>query len=778
MNRKLSLVVVIALLALLVLMLSASGVIAREAAQLDEVIAQPQAPQCMADSQAAKLRILGQVFDEQGTAREGLRVQAVGPDGMRRGETRTQAGGRYSFPSLPAGRYTLRVLDERGRPLPQADSAEVVAAETRQWVKRDLFLTSSKANISPLGIQATGQITGVVTASDTGLPLADVSVAASDAGTGSSIGYGYTNSAGKYTIDLLATGSYKVGFSPSSYGAAKNYLDQFYNNQTSLDSATPINVTDGQPTPNIDAVLQPGGQITGRVTAADTHNPLEGVSVFIFADCSNSSSGYASTDANGVYTVTAVPTGNYRVDFDPTSSSSALTKEYIEQYYNNKPDSSSATPVAVTAPNVVNNIDAALLHGGQIKGLVTAPGSIGVPDVDIVYSHDNTTYYYNITTDATGAYTITGLVSGTYRVEFSPSTDGASKDYAYQFYSGKTTWTTANTVTVTAPNVTPNINQVLPLGSHITGRVTTADTSSPMQYASITVYASDGDSVDYPSTNASGVYTTTALPTGTYRIQFSPSYAQQVTYTKQYYNNKPTLALADVVSVTAPNLVSNIDATLAHGGQISGTILAANTGLPLQGVYASVYDSTGSYVSSASSNATGAYLTPALPPGDYRVRFAGGTLCSGNCYVSQYYNNKPTLATATVVNVMVSQVTQNINATLAVCSTGPTPPSSVSLGGPVTGTAYSNITFNATVSPGSATTPITYTWQATGLSLVTHTGGGTSDTINFSWSTTGTKTITVTATNALGSAANSRIITIDPSTIVFNHWIYLPIVRR
>jgi len=777
MNRKLSLVVVIALLALLVLTLSASGVIAREVAQPDEVIAQPQASQCMADSQVARLRVLGQVFDEQGTAREGLRIQAAGLDGRSRGETRTQAGGRYSLPSLPAGRYTLRVLDERGQLLQQADSAEVMAAETKQWVKRDLFLASSKDSISPMGIQQTGQITGVVTASGTGLPLADVSVTAYDAATGSYKGSGYTDSNGEYTIYSLATGSYKVEFSPSSYGDSKNYLDQFYNNQTSLDSATPINVTDGQPTPNINAVLQPGGQITGRVTAADTHNPLQDVYVYVSTSCSDWY-GYAQTDANGVYTVTAVPTGNnYTVDFDPALSSSALTKEYIEQYYNNKPDSSSATPVAVTAPNVVNNIDAALLRGGQIKGLVTGQGSVGLPAVSVTADGANNGYA-STTTDATGAYTITGLVSDTYRVEFSPFSYGASKDYAYQFYNTKSTWTTANTVTVAAPNVIPNINQVLPLGSHITGRVTTADTSSPMQDAFISVYAGDGHSVSYVSTNASGVYTTSALPTGNYRIQFRPSSSQQITYTRQYYNNKPTLALADVLNVTAPNLVSNIDAALARGGQISGTITAADTGLPLQHVYADIYDSTGSYVVDASSNATGAYLTPALAPGDYRVRFSGGTLCSGECYVSQYYNNKPTLASATVVNVVISQVTKNINATLAVCPTGPTPPSSVSLGGPVTGTAYSNITFNATVSPGSATTPITYTWQATGQALVTHTGGGTSDTIYFIWSMTGTKAITVTATNALGSATNSRTITIDPSTIVFDHWIYLPTVMR
>jgi hypothetical protein len=774
MNRKLSLVVVIALLALLLLMLSAGGVIAREAAQPDEVIAQRPASQCMADSQAARLRVLGQVFDEQGTAREGLRIQAVGLDGKSWGEARTQAGGRYSLPSLPAGQYTLRVLDEYGQPLQLAGSAEVVATEPQQWVKRDLFLAPSKDNLSPLGSQATGQITGVVTALGTGLPLADVSVTAYDAGTGSYKGSGYTDSAGQYAIDGLATGSYKVEFDPS-YGSSQNYLDQFYNNQTSLDTANPINVTDGQPTQNINAVLELGGQITGRVTGADTHNPLPDVAVWVYASDSCSSSMYAYTDANGVYTVTAVPTGNYKVDFDPTYSSSALTREYIEQYYNNK-DWSNATPVVVTAPNVVNNIDAALVRGGQITGRVTNQSSVGLPAVDV--EADGANYGYT-STDATGMYTITGLMSGTYRITFDPAIHGVSKDYAYQFYSSKSTWTTANTINVTAPNVTPNINQVLPLGGHITGRVTAADTSLPMESGSIAVHFSDDYSVKYYNIiDASGVYTTFALPTGSYRIQFFPSSSQEMTYTWQYYNNKPNPASADVLNVTAPNLVSNINAALAHGGQISGMITAADTGLPLQSSYVSIYDSTGSYVNSTYSNATGAYLTPALPAGNYRVRFAGGTLCSGKCYVGQYYNNKPTLATATVVNVVVSQITKNINATLAVCSTGPTPPSSVSLGGPAASTTFSNITFNATVSPGSATTPITYTWQASGQSLVTHTGGGTSDTINFVWITTGTKTITVTATNALGSAANSRTIIINPSTIVFDHWIYLPIMRR
>jgi len=66
-----------------------------------------------------------------------------------------------------------------------------------------------------------------------------------------------------------------------------------------------------------------------------------------------------------------------------------------------------------------------LLRGGQIKGLVTNQSSVGLPAVDV--EADNDYNWVSASTDATGAYTITGLVSDTYRVTFSPSTHGASK---------------------------------------------------------------------------------------------------------------------------------------------------------------------------------------------------------------------------------------------------------------------------------------------------------------------------------------------------------------
>jgi hypothetical protein len=94
----------------------------------------------------------------------------------------------------------------------------------------------------------------------------------------------------------------------------------------------------------------------------------------------------------------------------------------------------------------------------------------------------------------------------------------------------------------------------------------------------------------------------------------------------------------------------------------------------------------------------------------------------------------------------------------------------VPISGPKTGTANEVYTFTATVSPITVATPITYVWQATGKSPVTHTGG-ISDTAVFSWGTTGGKAITVTATNAYGTGTGTCVIHIC-------HKLYLPLVLK
>ena len=113
-------------------------------------------------------------------------------------------------------------------------------------------------------------------------------------------------------------------------------------------------------------------------------------------------------------------------------------------------------------------------------------------------------------------------------------------------------------------------------------------------------------------------------------------------------------------------------------------------------------------------------------------------------------------------------------------SSTPTAPGTVTINGPTIGAVGISYTFTATASPITVTMPITYVWQATGQTAQTHTGRGTNDTASFTWpaGATGQKTITVSASNAIGTVSKSSFILIYNEPIVFDHWVYLPIVKR
>jgi hypothetical protein len=102
------------------------------------------------------------------------------------------------------------------------------------------------------------------------------------------------------------------------------------------------------------------------------------------------------------------------------------------------------------------------------------------------------------------------------------------------------------------------------------------------------------------------------------------------------------------------------------------------------------------------------------------------------------------------------------------------PPVSASIAGPTKGRPDSTYLFTATISPITTTVPMTYFWQATSQSSITHVSTGLSDTIWFSWTSgmIGTQWITVTAINAGGGAASTHLITIDLIKV------YLPLTLK
>lgn len=78
------------------------------------------------------------------------------------------------------------------------------------------------------------------------------------------------------------------------------------------------------------------------------------------------------------------------------------------------------------------------------------------------------------------------------------------------------------------------------------------------------------------------------------------------------------------------------------------------------------------------------------------------------------------------------------------------------------GTAHQ---FEVSVYPNTTLTPVTYTWQATGLSSQSHSSDSLEDQVTLTWPAAGEKTISVTVSNAEGSVQTTRVISIAPGAI-------------
>ena len=308
--------------------------------------------------------------------------------------------------------------------------------------------------------EAIGWISGAVTDSE-GKPLGSVSVSVFEASGSNTVPLSttQTGSNGKYTVEL-PSGLYKVDF--SAHSGASNYAPQYYHAKSSLAEAEPVTVTANTTTPEINAAMQPGGQITGTVTDSEG-KPLEGVSVGVFeAGGSNTTLvSSAATNSTGGYTAPNLASGSYKVEFSESSGAS----DYAPQYYNSKATWAEAEPVMVTAGTTTLAIDAAMQPGGQITGTVTNSEGKALSGVRVTVLEadgSNTEPPSTTMTGSTGGYTVSNLASGSYKVEFSANSEVGN--YAPQYYNAKSSLAEAEPVTVTAGTITTAINAAMQPG--------------------------------------------------------------------------------------------------------------------------------------------------------------------------------------------------------------------------------------------------------------------------------------------------------------------------
>jgi Carboxypeptidase regulatory-like domain len=306
--------------------------------------------------------------------------------------------------------------------------------------------------------------------------------------------------------------------------------------------------------------------ITGTVTSVKTGADLEGIEVTA-TSVGGGGSGFATTAANGTYTISSLSAGEYKVEFsDPHQI-------YVTQ--------DTTTTLEEGKSKLLN---AEMKVGSSISGTVTSAASgngLGGVEVRISEEDEFDTGVHEVTTEPNGAYTVADLPPGSYVIEFSRF----ESEYLSQSVS-----------TILTEGEAKNVSVALKEGGKISGRVTDAVTHNGL--AKIGVYVSSSHGGGFASTNSNGEYTVTGLPTGSYKVSFyweyseaeekacehKPLYSSQCPpkYITQYFNDQPTESTANTVGASEGSTTSGINAAMVPAAPVN-TVAPVVSGTPAVG---------------------------------------------------------------------------------------------------------------------------------------------------------------------------------------------------
>lgn len=348
----------------------------------------------------------------------------------------TDINGNYSIPDLPGGSYTVKFENPLNQFLPAgmpkavtqwynnaaneslADIVEVVAPAITTGINAALY--------------AGGTISGIVLGVG-GLPLSGITVTAvSASGSQATV---TTGPAGTYELGALASGTYTLSFRDSPGVHTPQYVTASYPN--------PVSVTAPASVAGITITLQQGGSIIG------TLSPATFAMITVMPTAGQGTAG-SVISLDGTFAVGGLAPGSYTVSIN------AQMFGYIPATING---------VSVSGTNTTNTGTTILADGGSITGTVRNTALALLPNV-MVMAYDATSGLYaggDVSVED-GTYTIRGLATGNYKVQFLTCDGG----YATQWYNGQTTQGNATPVGVSAPDTTADIDGTLAISAPVT----------------------------------------------------------------------------------------------------------------------------------------------------------------------------------------------------------------------------------------------------------------------------------------------------------------------
>lgn len=603
--------------------------------------------------------ISGQTTSDTGEPLSGIRVSAYRwdehgdywPHSSYR-NTLTNDDGNYHLRGLATGVYRVAFDDPTG--MHQDVYYDGVVNEN---AATPITITSPVSQVVGVNGALTGcaYISGTVTGG--GTPLSGIRVRAYREGSdGHSYRSATTDSDGAYLLTDLVSDTYRIGFE-DPYGT---YGFEYYDDQQTVGAADGIVLTTGVPVTGVNAVLSPGGHITGTLNTVDGQDVGR---VAITAYLNNGSAWEEATSYSGypgpnsTYDLGGLASGTYRMKFEED--------HYRPQYYNGQETITDATDISVNVGATTTNINVFFEpYASVISGTVTNEGGNPLTGMEVkAYVYDSWwSYYSQTTTDAEGRYGLTSLKPGEYRVSF----NDPSGVYFSEYYADAEDSSGATTIVITdtAP-ITTGIDAQLAAKSAITGVVTFPEGTPNRLY--VRAYADDGgdwteqSSTSFAYPGPSVTFTLDDLRADTYKVGFEARDFKPV-----FYDGAETLTDATEIVLNVGATVLDINAVIdSEYGTITG-VVTTDSPWP-SNITVSAYQDEGSGWESfkeitlrenPEAGPALAYELTGLPTGTYRVCF------SASDHEEQCYNGASQVDNAADIAVTDGETTSDIDASL------------------------------------------------------------------------------------------------------------------